>query len=178
MGMMFSQWRNPDLADGRIGLIPLVGKGLQGRFGVLKGSGLINGFEVSGDHFAVFPKVHNGAVANQMHDAQLHLGLGGIPPQLPLGKAFEPRHKQAIRMSLRPRFFLAGIVLVKAPSRRMYRWWILAFISYLLTHWISLGSQQTTLDWQQGRPSSREQLFPHEVLQCFLHEVDQIRSRS
>jgi len=57
----------------------------------------------------------------------------------------------------------------------MYRWWILAFISYLLTHWHCLDSQQTTLDWQQAAHQAREQFFPHEVFQCFLQEVDQIR---
>jgi hypothetical protein len=57
----------------------------------------------------------------------------------------------------------------------MYRWWILAFISYLLTHWQYLKSQPTKLDWQQAAHQAREQLFPHEVIQCFLHDVDQIR---
>jgi hypothetical protein len=57
----------------------------------------------------------------------------------------------------------------------MYRWWMLAFISYLLTHWHCLASQQTTLDWQQAAHQARAQLFPHEVVQCFLHDVDQIR---
>ena len=57
----------------------------------------------------------------------------------------------------------------------MYRWWILAFVSYLLAHWQYLSSQQTTLDWQQAAHQAREQLFPHEVFQGFLHDVEQMR---
>ena len=57
----------------------------------------------------------------------------------------------------------------------MYRWWILAFISYLLAHWQFLASEQTTLDWQQAAHQARQQWFPQEVLACFLHEVANMR---
>ena len=57
----------------------------------------------------------------------------------------------------------------------MYRWWILAFISYLLAHWQFLASQQTVLDWQQAAQQARQQWFPQEVLACFLHELAEIR---
>lgn len=57
----------------------------------------------------------------------------------------------------------------------MYRWWILAFVSYRLAYWQFLASEQTTLDWQQAAHQARQQLFPQEVLACFLHELDDIR---
>lgn len=58
----------------------------------------------------------------------------------------------------------------------MYRWWILSFISYLLAHWQFLAFQQTTLDWQQVAHQARQQLFPQEVLACFLHELTDTRA--
>jgi len=58
----------------------------------------------------------------------------------------------------------------------MYRWWILAFVSYLLAHWQFLASEQTTLDWQQAAHQARQQWFPQEVLACFLHELADMRS--
>ena len=57
----------------------------------------------------------------------------------------------------------------------MYRWWILAFISYLLAHGQFLASEQTTLDWQQVAYQARQQLFPQEVLACFLQELAEVR---
>ena len=57
----------------------------------------------------------------------------------------------------------------------MYHWWILAFISYLLAHWQFLASEQTTLDWQQAAHQARQQLFPQEVLACFLQELADVR---
>lgn len=53
----------------------------------------------------------------------------------------------------------------------MYRWWILAFISYLLAHWQFLVSKKTTLDWQKAAQDACDQLFPQEVLACFLQEA-------
>jgi hypothetical protein len=38
---------NPDLANGWIQVIPLSGKGIERRFGLLERSGLVNGFEVN-----------------------------------------------------------------------------------------------------------------------------------
>ena len=57
----------------------------------------------------------------------------------------------------------------------MYRWWILALISYLITHWHFLASEQTTLDWQRAAQEARDELFPQEVLACFLHESKRIQ---
>jgi len=57
----------------------------------------------------------------------------------------------------------------------MYRWWLLVFISYLLAHWQFLASQPSVLDWQQAAHQARQQLFPQEVLACFLHELADIR---
>ena len=58
----------------------------------------------------------------------------------------------------------------------MYRGWILAFISYLVAHWQFLASEQATLDGQQVAHQARQQLFPQEVLACFLHELADMRS--
>ena len=57
----------------------------------------------------------------------------------------------------------------------MYRWWILAFISYLLSHWQALDSEASPIDWQQAAHEARKQLFPQEVLACFLHELEDIQ---
>jgi hypothetical protein len=57
----------------------------------------------------------------------------------------------------------------------MYRWWMLAFISYLLAHWQFLDSEQTTLDWQKAAQDACDQLFPQEVLACFLQEAQRIQ---
>ena len=57
----------------------------------------------------------------------------------------------------------------------MYRWWLLAFISYLLAHWQFLASQPPVLDWQQATQQARQQLFPQEVLACFLQELAEMR---
>jgi hypothetical protein len=57
----------------------------------------------------------------------------------------------------------------------MYRWWILSCIIYLLAHWQFLSSGQTTLDGQQAAHQARQQLFPQEVLSCFLHDLNQVQ---
>jgi hypothetical protein len=57
----------------------------------------------------------------------------------------------------------------------MYRWWILAFISYLLAHWQFLTSGHATLDWRQAADQARQQWFPQEVLACFLQDLAHIR---
>ena len=57
----------------------------------------------------------------------------------------------------------------------MYRWWILSLISYLLTHWHFLDSRQTNLDWQQAAQEARDDLFPQEVVACFLQESKRIQ---
>jgi hypothetical protein len=57
----------------------------------------------------------------------------------------------------------------------MYRWWILAFISYLLAHWQFLMSGHATLDWRQAADQARQQWFPQEVLACFLQDLAHIR---
>ena len=57
----------------------------------------------------------------------------------------------------------------------MYRWWVLSFISYLLAHWQFLDTEQTTLDWKQAAQAARDQLFPQEVLACFLQESERIQ---
>ena len=57
----------------------------------------------------------------------------------------------------------------------MYRWWILAFISYLLAHWQFLASEQSSLDWQYAARQARQQWFPQEVLTAFLQDLAQIR---
>ena len=57
----------------------------------------------------------------------------------------------------------------------MYRWWILAFISYLLAHWQFLAAEQSTLDWRQAADQARQQWFPQEVLACFLQDLTHIR---
>ena len=38
----------------------------------------------------------------------------------------------------------------------MYRWWILAFISYLLSHWQALAHEASPIDWQQAAHGSPE----------------------
>ena len=58
----------------------------------------------------------------------------------------------------------------------MYRWWILAFISYLLSHWQALAHEASPIDWQQAAHEARKQLFPKEVLACFLHDLEDIRA--
>ena len=57
----------------------------------------------------------------------------------------------------------------------MYRWWILTFISFLLVHWQFLESGQPTLDWQEAAQQAREQLFPQEVIACFVGEMERVR---
>ena len=57
----------------------------------------------------------------------------------------------------------------------MYRWWILSLISYLLAHWQFLASGQTSLDWHQAAQEARDELFPQEVLACFLKEAKRIQ---
>ena len=57
----------------------------------------------------------------------------------------------------------------------MYRWWLLAVVGYLLAHWQFLASGEATLDWQAAAQTARRQLFPQEVLACFLKEVEQVR---
>lgn len=57
----------------------------------------------------------------------------------------------------------------------MYRWWILAFISYLLAHWQFLSSGHSTLDWRQAAEQARQQWFPQEVLACFLQDLAHIQ---
>lgn len=57
----------------------------------------------------------------------------------------------------------------------MYRWWILSLISYLLTHWHFLASEQPLLDWQQAAQDARDHLFPQEVVACFLQESKRIQ---
>ena len=57
----------------------------------------------------------------------------------------------------------------------MYRWWILAFIRYLLAHWQFLAAEQSTLDWRQAADQARQQWFPQEVLACFLQDLAHIR---
>ena len=57
----------------------------------------------------------------------------------------------------------------------MYRWWVLCWISFLLAHWQFLNSDDKTLDWQKVAQQARETLFPEEVFECFLTNVEQIR---
>ncbi|MEM6866919.1 MAG: transposase [Cyanobacteria bacterium P01_C01_bin.121] len=57
----------------------------------------------------------------------------------------------------------------------MYRWWILALISYLISHWQALVSEASAINWRQAAHEARKQLFPGEVLACFLHELEDIR---
>ncbi|NER77998.1 MAG: transposase [Leptolyngbya sp. SIO1D8] len=47
----------------------------------------------------------------------------------------------------------------------LYRWWLLAFLSYLLTHWQFLASEQTILDWQQAAHQARKQVVPSRSLE-------------
>ncbi|NER84177.1 MAG: hypothetical protein F6K42_32510 [Leptolyngbya sp. SIO1D8] len=49
------------------------------------------------------------------------------------------------------------------------------FISYLLSHWQFLASEQTTLDGQQATHQARQQLFPHEVWAGFLQALKDIQ---
>jgi hypothetical protein len=57
----------------------------------------------------------------------------------------------------------------------MYRWWLLVLISYLLAHWQFLASEHTPLDWQAAAQQAWQQLFPQEVVACFLKELAQLR---
>ena len=47
--------------------------------------------------------------------------------------------------------------------------------SYLLAHWQFLASEHTPLDWQAAVQQARQQLFPQEVVACFLKELAQLR---
>jgi hypothetical protein len=57
----------------------------------------------------------------------------------------------------------------------MYRWWLLVLVSYLLAHWQFLASESPRLDWQAVAQQARQQLFPQEVIACFLKELAQLR---
>lgn len=57
----------------------------------------------------------------------------------------------------------------------MYRWWILTFISYRLAHWQFLAAETMPLDWRQAAHQARQQLFPQEVLACFLDGLADVR---
>ncbi|MGJ3246741.1 MAG: hypothetical protein ACFE0I_11765 [Elainellaceae cyanobacterium] len=57
----------------------------------------------------------------------------------------------------------------------MYRWWLFAVLSYLLTHDQFLASEQTTLDWQHAAHQARQRLFPQEVLSCCLQQLHDIQ---
>lgn len=57
----------------------------------------------------------------------------------------------------------------------MYRWWFFSLLSFVVAHWQFLCSGETKLDWQKAAQQAREKLFPHEVFDCFLNDVEHIR---
>ena len=57
----------------------------------------------------------------------------------------------------------------------MYRWWVLCWISFLLAHWHFLSSGERVLNWEKAAQQAREKLFPEEVFEYFLTDVEQIR---
>lgn len=56
-------------------------------------------------------------------------------------------------------------------KKGMYRWWILCWLSFLLAHGQHLSSGEQRLDWQKAAQQARKALFPQEVFDGFLSDV-------
>ena len=63
----------------------------------------------------------------------------------------------------------------QGTKKGMYRWWILCWLSFLLAHWQFLESGEQTLDWQKAAQQARKALFPEEVFDAFLSDVEEMR---
>ena len=59
-------------------------------------------------------------------------------------------------------------------KKGMYRWWIVCWLSFLLAHWQHLSSGEQTLDWQKAAQQARKALFPQEVFDGFLVDVEEM----
>jgi hypothetical protein len=70
---------------------------------------------------------------------------------------------------------LVGIALGQAPAWACIAGGLLVLVSYLLAHWQFLASESPRLDWQAVAQQARQQLFPQEVIACFLKELAQLR---
>jgi hypothetical protein len=58
----------------------------------------------------------------------------------------------------------------------VYRWLILSFISFVLTHWVYLSLQRITLpDWKEAALLTLEQLLPKTAVNLLLIEVESKR---
>ncbi|MBE9199671.1 transposase [Nodularia sp. LEGE 06071] len=57
----------------------------------------------------------------------------------------------------------------------MYRWLILSFLAYLITHWIYLDTQLALpLDWGDAAQTARELLFPQIVVSLILLDIERL----
>ena len=61
-----------------------------------------------------------------------------------------------------------------STKKGMYRWWIVCWLSFLLAHWQHLSSGEQTLDWQKAAQQVRKDLFPQEVFDGFLADVEEM----
>lgn len=66
---------HPNLANRWIQLVPLGRKPIQSHFSRFDGCRLVNRLEVSRDSLGILPRYITQTVADQMHDAQLNLGV-------------------------------------------------------------------------------------------------------
>ena len=66
----------PGPTDGRVFIIPRLGKVRQPRCDLLGSGRLVHALQISSDLFALFPRDIIEAVTHYLDDAQLHLSLG------------------------------------------------------------------------------------------------------
>ena len=59
-------------------------------------------------------------------------------------------------------------------KKGIYRWWIVCWLSFLLAHWQHLSSGEQTLNWQKAAQQARKDLFPKEVFDGFLADVEEM----
>ena len=50
----------------------------------------------------------------------------------------------------------------------------MCWLSFLLAHWQHLSSGEQTLDWQKAAQQARKALFPQEVFDGFLVDVEEM----
>ncbi|WP_373547997.1 hypothetical protein [Chamaesiphon sp.] len=58
----------------------------------------------------------------------------------------------------------------------VYRWLILSFISFVLTHWVYLSSNPANPpEWKKESELALQQLMPHTVVSLLLVEIERQR---
>ena len=66
--------------------------------------------------------------------------------------------------------------LIELRLLGVYRWLVLCFISFVLTHWVYLSLQQSHLpDWQTAALLTLHQLLPKIAVSLLLIEVERNR---